>query len=105
MSQPAYPKTYSQIPSRTEENKIKKFELQQQLGPPKKIASKYVGSPFCPSCGCKLKTKTAKSHTTEWILQCMNLHAWRVSLANGLTFQKIADSDPSFPRRLKADDD
>lgn len=105
MSHPGYAKTYSQIPSRESENKLKKLELKDQIGPPLKLASRYIGSPCCPDCGCKLKTKTAKSHTTEWILQCMNLHAWRVSLANGLTFQKIADSDPSFPRRLKADDD
>jgi len=99
MSQPGYAATHSQRPTNDEINRIKKLELKDQIGPPLKLASSYIGSPHCPDCGYILKTKHVKSHTTQWILQCSNFHAWLVAVDGETTFTKITDSDPRYPRR------
>lgn len=93
-------RTYSQIPSKEDDRKIHKLELQEKVGTPKHVFASYI-TIKCPDCFCILKAPKA-SPNKVWITQCKNHHCWRVSLEKGLDhpiIEKIPFTDPDYPRR------
>lgn len=108
MSKPAYPALSTLVPTAADERKIKQLELDDKASQRQKRAINYVGSPHCPDCSLKLKTKNAWSYTLEWIVQCQNLHAYLINAERGkdrLKFERIPDRDSRYPTRRKNTND